>query len=309
MSSIGSCRFIFRPISRKLRMRASMSPSYDECINRAKASLMGGSNLLVNPKSSSTGTDASPGTAVDTSMLPPWGSALNRPPTCICTAHDSQTRFRSSSRSTPFRSIASVSLTAKPSQKSITRTRSEIRDGTVSGMIARTPLDRRRSRTSRMLPASVRKSSSFSTSRLYSRMTGPKSRSGSVFARSSSTTRRFSMSCRMSEATPRCCTFRTTSRGSSPSSSGFPGAPALSVARCTCARLAVESGRGSIDPIEARASSSNSSRTVASTSPKSFGGMESWSSAKAARYSGGMMSALVDRYWPTLTQKPARSLI
>mmetsp|Transcript_6130 Transcript_6130/g.13235 ORF Transcript_6130/g.13235 Transcript_6130/m.13235 type:complete len:200 (-) Transcript_6130:1086-1685(-) len=174
---------------------------------------MGGSSLLVRPKSSKTGTDESPGTAVDTNMLAPCGSALNRPPTCIWMAQARQIRSRSSSRSTPCWSIESVSFTGKPRQKSITKTRSRTKPGIVSGTIAVALFSRSTLRTSCMFCASILKSNSFLTSLLYSRMTGPKSRSGSVLASNCKMTRRFSMSCNMSDATPRCCTLRTTSWG------------------------------------------------------------------------------------------------
>mmetsp|Transcript_10563 Transcript_10563/g.21087 ORF Transcript_10563/g.21087 Transcript_10563/m.21087 type:complete len:257 (-) Transcript_10563:942-1712(-) len=181
ISSKGSWRFITRPISSKLRSRPSTSFSYEECINRENATFMGGSKRLVRPKSSRTGTEASPSSApasrVDTSTFPMCGSALKAPPTCICTAQAAHTRARSRSRSTPYRSSAAVSRTGNPAQKSITSTASVA--SAVRGTIARTPCASRSVRTSSMFTASCRKSSSFRTSALYSAATAPKSNSGS----------------------------------------------------------------------------------------------------------------------------------
>mmetsp|Transcript_14289 Transcript_14289/g.31292 ORF Transcript_14289/g.31292 Transcript_14289/m.31292 type:complete len:361 (-) Transcript_14289:379-1461(-) len=305
MSSRGSYRFSTRPISSKDRRRASTSLSSAACTSLANATRMRSSRRLVSPKSSSTGTEASPSTAVDTRMFPACGSALKSPPTCICAAQASHIRRSSSPRSVPAFSIAATSRTEKPAQYSIVSTRSVTRPAADRGTTAAFPRFRRRRRTSNMFAASVRKSSSRSTSREYSSHTGPKSRSGSERARSDRMMRREDMSCRIRDATPRCCTLTTTSRPSNASSP--PSASGRRrTARWTCARLAVESGAGSIREKMSSSRPSNSSRSVRRTSPKGTAGTSSCSDDSASTYAPGITSARVERYWPTLIQNPRR---
>jgi len=103
-----------------------------------------------------------------------------------------------------------VRIRVLTSQKSITRTRAVTSSSTALGTMARTRRDLRRARTSAMFAASVRKSSSLSTSDVHSRTTGPKSASLSKRATMLRIERRLAMSCFMRLATPRCCALTTT---------------------------------------------------------------------------------------------------
>ena len=97
-------------------------------------------------------------------------------------------------------------------------------------------------------------------------------------------------------STPRRCTLMTTSR------------PSRVVARCTEAIEAVASGVSSMRAKRDEGSSTwNSSCRVACVVAQRSGGTASCSTRSSSIHASGMMSARVERNWPTLIHSPWNS--